>query len=73
MTRTSNETIAQSETSYTNERGEEVSPEALRQLFRKTGSHEREALLRNLEKDARQTFKVRNECCEFEPTFPDLY
>lgn len=36
-----------------------MSPDALRQLLRKAGTHEREALLRRLEKDARQTFKVK--------------
>lgn len=35
-----------------------MSPDVLRQRLRKASSHEREALLRRLEKDARQTFKV---------------
>lgn len=35
-----------------------MSPEAIRQLLRKSGSQEREALLRKLETNARQTFKV---------------
>ncbi|CAM9344663.1 unnamed protein product [Ectocarpus sp. 4 AP-2014] len=35
-----------------------MSPETLRQLLRKAGSQEREALLRKLETSARQTFKV---------------
>lgn len=48
----------QSETCYTDEKGETMSPEALRQLLRKAGSHEREPLLRKLETNARQTFKV---------------
>ncbi|CBJ30889.1 conserved unknown protein [Ectocarpus siliculosus] len=48
----------QSETSYTDEKGEKMSPETLRQLLRKAGSPEREALLRKLETNARQTFKV---------------
>lgn len=36
-----------------------MSPDVLRQRLRKASSHEREALLGRLEKDARQTFKVR--------------
>lgn len=51
-------TAMQSETSYTDEKGERMSPETLRQLLRKAGSQEREALLRKLETNARQTFKV---------------
>ncbi|CAB1096787.1 unnamed protein product [Ectocarpus sp. CCAP 1310/34] len=50
--------VEQSETSYTDEKGEKMSPETLRQLLRKAGSQEREALLRKLETNARQTFKV---------------
>lgn len=38
-----------------------MNPDALRQLLRKAGSHEREALLRKLETNARQTFKVRKQ------------
>lgn len=38
-----------------------MNPDALRQLLRKAGSHEREALLRKLETNARQTFKVRQQ------------
>ncbi|CAM9515242.1 unnamed protein product, partial [Scytosiphon promiscuus] len=48
----------QSETCYTDEKGETMSPESLRQLLRKAGSHERDPLLRKLETNARQTFKV---------------
>lgn len=36
-----------------------MSPEEVRQLLRRAGPHEREALVRRLDKDARQTFKVR--------------
>ena len=35
-----------------------MNPDTLRQLLRKAGSHDREALLRKLETNARQTFKV---------------
>ncbi|CAM9895278.1 unnamed protein product, partial [Hapterophycus canaliculatus] len=50
--------VEQSETCYTDEKGKAMSPEALRQLLRKAGSQEREPLLRKLETNARQTFKV---------------
>ena len=49
----------QSETCYADERGKEMSPEEVRQLLRRADPHERDALVRRLDKDARQTFKVR--------------
>lgn len=45
-----------------------MSPDAIRQLLRKAGSHEREALLRKLETTARQTFKVRKATNRIAPT-----